>query len=92
MASFTIRVEMRNASSEDYTRLHEAMEAKGYSREIQNSVGTVFHLPTAEYVAEKNLSVRSVRDEVSKIAAAIRDNPLVLVTEASDRSWLLVKK
>ncbi len=64
MASFTVRVELVGASSDDYNRLHEAMESRRYFREIQDGAGNWFYLPDAEYTAEKNASARAVRDEV----------------------------
>ncbi|EFC2565144.1 hypothetical protein AFM40_003303 [Escherichia coli] len=92
MASFTVRVELVGASSDDYNRLHEAMESRRYFREIQDGAGNWFYLPDAEYTAEKNASVRAVRDEVVAIAETIKKNPRVLVTQAADRSWHLIKK
>lgn len=80
------------ASSDDYDRLHEAMESRNYFREIQDGAGNWFNLPSAEYVAEKNASARAVRDEVVAIAGTIKDNPRVLVSQAADRSWHLIKK
>ncbi|EHD5784988.1 hypothetical protein JQY85_002347 [Escherichia coli] len=53
MASFTVRVELVGASSDDYNRLHEAMESRRYFREIQDGAGNWFYLPDAEYTAEK---------------------------------------
>ncbi|HIA3149238.1 TPA: hypothetical protein ACWP3N_005432, partial [Escherichia coli] len=92
MASFTVRVELVGASSDDYNRLHEAMESRRYFREIQDGAGNWFYLPDAEYTAEKNASARAVRDEVVAIAGTIKKNPRVLVTQAADRSWHLIKK
>lgn len=42
MASFTVRVELVGASSDDYARLHEAMESRRYFREIQDGAGNWF--------------------------------------------------
>ncbi|EOH0529492.1 TPA: hypothetical protein QH070_002487 [Klebsiella aerogenes] len=92
MASFTVRVELSNATADDYERLHEAMETRRYFREIQDAAGNWFYLPSAEYVAEKNASARDVREEVVAIAGAIKSSPRVLVTQAAERSWSLVRK
>lgn len=91
MADFTVRVELHNAKSEDYEKLHESMAAQGYSRIIQDSAGTRFYLPSAEYVAIKSIACGQVRDQVVGIATSIKVNPRVLVTQVADRSWSLVK-
>ncbi|MEM5024532.1 hypothetical protein WJT80_09275 [Enterobacter roggenkampii] len=88
MAKFTVRVELHDADSNDYENLHEKMAAKGYSREI-TADGKTYQLPTAEYVSEKNLDVTAVRDEVKKIAKAVKPAPDVLVTESDGRAWSL---
>ncbi len=75
MASFTVRVELVGASSDDYARLHEAMESRRYFREIQDGAGNWFYLPDAEYTAEKNASARAVREEVVAIAGTIKEEP-----------------
>jgi len=92
MARFIVRVELRDANSEDYENLHEKMKAKGYSREIQDANGTWFYLPTAEYTALKNSTARAVRDEVRDIACSIKPLNYVLVSESADTSWYLAKK
>ena len=92
MASFTVRVELGGASSDDYDRLHEAMKSRRYFREIQDGAGNWFYLPSAEYVAEKNSSASAIRDEVVTIAGTIKEYPRVMVTQAADRAWHLIKK
>ncbi|MGS3398514.1 hypothetical protein [Klebsiella quasipneumoniae] len=34
MATFTVRVELRNSKDADYDELHELMEANGFSRTV----------------------------------------------------------
>ncbi len=50
MAKFTVRIELRDSSSADYDKLHERMEAKGFSRTITTSLGNTYRLPNAEYI------------------------------------------
>lgn len=92
MARYIVRVELRGADSEDYESLHEKMKEKGYSREIQNANGDWFHLPTAEYTTIKSSTAYNVREEVRGIASKVKTNYYVLVSEAADTSWYLVKK
>lgn len=93
MPDFTVRVEIKDADGEDYQKLHERMEAKGYSREITGDSGQVYKLPDAEYQATKNLTTHDVREEVRAIAGSVKTDIRVLVTKSNGRSWYLsVKK
>lgn len=92
MARYIVRVELRGADSEDYESLHEKMEAKGYSREIQDYDGTVFRLPNAEYTTQKNSTVDNIREDVKSIAGSVRQNFYLLITEVADIAWWLTKK
>ncbi|MDE1479980.1 hypothetical protein KKJ17_14905 [Xenorhabdus bovienii] len=89
MADFTVRVELHKADASDYELLHEKMEAKGYSKEIKDSSGEKYKLPSAEYVTTKNKTSSEVRDEVEKIASSVKKNPYVLVTKSDGTAWLL---
>lgn len=91
MAEFTVRVELHLADSSDYDKLHESMEANGYSRIILDAYGTRYYLPTAEYTTVKSMTCPAVREQVSRIAGSIKVNPRVLVTEVANRPWQLVK-
>ncbi|MDU5828533.1 MAG: hypothetical protein E6Z60_16660 [Mixta calida] len=92
MARYIVRVELRGADSEDYESLHEKMEARGYSRDIQDFDGTVFRLPTAEYTTLKNSTVDNIREEVKWVAGSVRPNYYLLITEVADIAWWLAKK
>lgn len=49
MATYITRVQLHDAKTEsDYKKLHQSMEAKGFSRTITLS-GIEYHLPEAEY-------------------------------------------
>ncbi len=91
MAEFTVRVELHNADADDYELLHQRMASRGYAKEVQGDNGRMHALPTAEYIATKNLSVVQVRDEVFAIAQLIKPSPYpeVLVTEANNKAWAL---
>ena len=92
MADFTVRIELKNADGEDYEKLHEQMEARGYSREITSDTGQVVKLLDAEYVTTKNLSTTAVRDEVKQIADSVKSPARVLVTKSVGRAWFMVPK
>lgn len=88
MAKFTVRIELHKASADDYSDLHEAMEAGGFSRQIKSGDGVFYHLPTAEYrYASDTETAAQVRDRAVGIAKDIRPKPAVLVSEAVSTAW-----
>lgn len=52
MTWFITRVELHGANDADYQKLHEAMEAQKFRREIQDQSGRMHRLPTATYFSE----------------------------------------
>lgn len=90
MAIFTVRVEMHGATGADYERLHAAMGARGFRRQITSDQRVAYDLPTAEYdQTNRPTGSAAVRDEVVAIAKTVHPDPSVLVTEAVGRAWLL---
>jgi hypothetical protein len=87
MANFTVRIELHNATWDDYTALHVAMEQKGFSRLIQGENGRTYHLPWAEYTGTGNLSCAQVRDIAQTAANQTGKKNSILVTEAVSRAW-----
>ena len=88
MARFTTRVELHGASSDDYERLHRAMEAGGFSRQITGDNGKTYRLPTAEYAFEHaTMTTSDVCNKASAIAETIKRAPAVFVTTGSC-AWL----
>ncbi len=91
MSEFTVRVELYDANSDDYDKLHESMGSFGYSRMITDGNGVRYYLPTAEYTTTKATTSADIREQVTRIAGVVKANPRVLVTEVASRSWQLVK-
>ncbi|HGJ5854771.1 MAG: type V toxin-antitoxin system endoribonuclease antitoxin GhoS [Arsenophonus sp.] len=89
MAKFTVRVELREATSSDYEDLYEKMKLEGFSKFITTSKGDKYELPPAEYnFSSSSKSRGEVRDLAYKIAKSINSEPAVLVTESNGRSWI----
>jgi hypothetical protein len=96
MSSFTVRVELHNATGADYEILHTRMEQRGFKREIggTDSSGSpgVWALPTAEYDYQSTTeSAFQVRDNAKAIAETVKIGSWVLVTEVQNRAWSTVK-
>lgn len=67
MASFTVRVEIHDPSSDSYDVLHKAMEGAGFVRTVTIS-GVTYRLPTAEYILSGTNSISACLNK-AKIAA-----------------------
>jgi hypothetical protein len=87
MAAFTIRVELHNARPTDYGKLHAAMEAAGFSRQIRSDDGTVYFLPTAEYDLLGHFTRAEVLSKAKLAAGTVGKRFAILVTESKGRTW-----
>jgi hypothetical protein len=87
MASFTVRVELHQASYQDYENLHAAMARAGFSRFITSDDQKVYQLPTAEYDRECNVTIAQVLEQARAAANSTGKTNAVLVTEAGRRMW-----
>jgi hypothetical protein len=87
MPAFTTRIELHDATSANYEKLHEEMEARGFSREIKGRDGTWKQLPTAEYNLTGDFTRSDVLDKADAAIAAIRKTGMTLVTESAGRTW-----
>jgi glucosamine 6-phosphate synthetase-like amidotransferase/phosphosugar isomerase protein len=87
MASYTTRVELHDAVTSDYTKLHKAMEKKGFSRTITSDKGVVYHLPTAEYDFHGTETRKQVTNLAKEAASTVKPSYAVLVTESKGRTF-----
>jgi hypothetical protein len=74
MPNYMVRVELHNVDDEQalYTRLHDAMEAKGFVRWIKSSAGVYFHLPRGQYrLDDSPLTSRLVARLAKSIATSV---------------------
>ena len=63
MSSFTTRVELHDAKSEDYEKLYEFMNNESFSRTITSSDKITYQLPTAEYNYTGNIAISGLIDK-----------------------------
>lgn len=92
MAKFTVRIELHNASPEDYARLHESMAMNGFNREILSGEGVRFKLPNAEYAFEGELALKEMLEKAKLGARPLGIKFTVLVTESKGRVWYGLEK
>jgi hypothetical protein len=87
MTSFTTRVELHKASSDDYDTLHEAMESRGFKRKIKSDTGVWYHLPEAEYDLSADITRGDVLDKAKAAVDSTGKKGMILVTESAGRTW-----
>jgi hypothetical protein len=87
MAAFTIRVELFNATREQYAKLAQDLATKGIVDVIVADGGIRYKLPPAEYNFEGNATNEQVIEAVKASAAKVVAKYAVLVTNANSRLW-----
>lgn len=88
MNKYTVRIQLRNATGEDYSDLHENMEEEGFSRFVVSKGEIVRQLPDAEYSFTSTTHTTSeVLSKAHKIASQISPDPKILVTKSAERKW-----
>lgn len=88
MARFMTRIELHgNPTAENYAKLHEAMERQGFGRTIASGDGSHYHLPTAEYYGEFNLTLQQVLDRAKTAAASVWTKFSAVSSETVSSSW-----
>lgn len=93
MASFTTRVLLNgNPTADEYTRLHEAMKRRGFTRVIKSDDGDYYWLPNAEYDRQAEVTAQQVLNDAKAAANSVRTPNEVLVTDAKARTWSGLQK
>ncbi|MBL6615460.1 MAG: hypothetical protein ISP45_15715 [Reyranella sp.] len=104
MARFMIRVELHYAplDGDDYAKLHEEMESRGFARTISSSDAT-YHLPPAMYAIDGDYDRSGVLQAAKDCAAAVgytawtsgsrgQRTYSIVVTEAVASTWAGLEK
>lgn len=92
MAQFTTRVELHNATYNDYETLHREMDRRGFARTIRADNGEVYQLPTAEYDCSATNGRATVLAAAQAAAAQTGKSASILVTESAGRTWSGLQK
>lgn len=87
MSSFTIRVELHNASRQNYADLEADLARFGITDEIVASTGVTYKMPPAEYNYEGRGDIDDVLSTARGAADRTGRSNAVFVTEALQRKW-----
>ena len=86
MPRFTVRIELHEASWDQYEELHKNMSLQGFTDTIETQKSTV-QMPPAEYNFDGALTKEQVLDKAKIAAVSIVKKYAVLVTESNGRTW-----
>jgi hypothetical protein len=92
MTSFTVRVELHDATWTDYNLLHTEMENQGFGRTITAGDGTTYELPEAEYDYSGDVNKADVLARAKEAADTTGKKYAVLVTKSNGRTWVGLSK
>ncbi|SES24182.1 hypothetical protein SAMN04487958_110107 [Vreelandella subterranea] len=92
MASFTVRIVLKDGDWDDYEKLYARMEMKGFSKEIEGSSGQVYELPDAEYIFDGAATREDVFEKAKAAAGGVGPKYSILVTESKGRTWCGLEK
>lgn len=82
MANYVARIELHNASYDDYETLHSAASRRGFSRTIASDNGGTYRLPTGTYVASgTNATLQQAYDAACAAARETRKAFWVVVAD-----------
>jgi hypothetical protein len=91
MAEYMVRVGLSNADGDDYSDLHDAMEALGLKRTVVFENGKRYKMPNGTYFGSSSLGTIALRDKVKSIAdpLAVLGAASVFVCQSQDwQAWL----
>lgn len=87
MASFTIRIELNNATWDNYEELYRHFAAVGITDDISSDSGVTYRMPPAEYNYQGSVTGAQVLALAKAAAAKVVLKYSVLVTESAARTW-----
>jgi hypothetical protein len=87
MASYTIRVELKDPTEEVRTELLFRMLDNGFSRTVVCERGFTYALPTDEYVYVSNENTSILMKRLVSLLSSISENPVILITRSEERCW-----
>ncbi len=87
MTMFTIRVELHDATWDDYTRLHAQLAARGITDVVVSDQGVKYKMSPAEYNYVGVRTIDDVQQQAEAAARAVGKRHAVFTSEAVTRRW-----
>jgi hypothetical protein len=84
MSTFIVRIELHPSDQlQEYSAVHDAMAAAGFSRIYRDRDGLRYHLPASEYCIKSARSVEAIRDLAATAAGKVTSLFMLLVSETT---------
>ena len=87
MASFTVRVVLKDADWEEYKILYASMESEGFTDIIKSSDGIKYKMPDGEYNINRDLTKSDIMNKVKRAANKTGVEYAIFITHSSGRQW-----
>jgi len=87
MTSFIIRVELHDATYQDYVKLHDFMAQEGFTNTIRSDDGGLYQLPPAEYHLAANCTAVQASDKASAAARKTLKTFSVIASQYTTAAW-----
>lgn len=87
MARYTIRIELLDATWDEYETMYELLAKVGIVDSIADSSGATYRLPPAEYNYDGAATRTQVLEMAKSAASRVVRDYRVLVTESTGRTW-----
>lgn len=87
MASYTVRMELKDPTEDICTELLFRMLDNGFSKTVVCERGFTYVLPTDEYVYVSSENTKVLMERLVSLLSGITENPVILITRSEERSW-----
>jgi hypothetical protein len=87
MSMFTIRVELHDATWDDYTKLHAQLAARGITDVVVSDEGVRYKMSPAEYNYVGDRTIEQVQEQAEAAARAVGKRYAIFTSEAVRRRW-----
>jgi len=87
MARYTIRIELHDATWDDYEEMYKYLAAQGIADIVTSDDGARYKMPPAEYNYDGNATRAQVLEIAKASAGKVVRSYAVLVTESNGRTW-----
>jgi hypothetical protein len=90
MYHYIVRVELHDATSDDYKKLYKIMLDDGFGSAVKGDDGKLYYLPSAEYhfPSPELLSTEIMRDSLRLMLAPLGRRYRLLVSRADQLAWI----
>ncbi len=89
MAQFLTRVELHKSVETDYDTLHSAMTKQGFAKTITGESGTIYKLPTAEYLFDGDTTKEAVFEKANSAAKSTGKSYWIITVHSNGSMFLL---